>query len=235
MLRRPERPFARFDRSDYLLPDEELVAFVESLATGERESFDTYLQPTGHLRDLLVCTHGVHDACCGKFGYPVYDRLRSVAADMEGLRVWRSSHLGGHRFAATLVDLPESRSWGNLDPEVAERVARRDGPVADLAPYYRGWAGLQTAPEQVAERAMLAREGWGWTGYEKYVAGTQLIGEPGEESRVRIGYESPDGAVSGAYEADIEPAPGVMTLAKTGSEPLQEAPQYRVARLDKLS
>ena len=53
-------------------------------------------------RDILVCTHGARDACCGKFGYGFYVEMRGLAAVRgDGVRVWRTSHLGGHRFAPT--------------------------------------------------------------------------------------------------------------------------------------
>lgn len=233
MLRRPGEPFARFEKSEYLLPNDELVGFVESLAGGESGLFDAYLRPTENVRDVLVCTHGSNDACCGKFGYPVYERLRRIAGDSEDLRVWRTSHIGGHRFAATLMDLPEGRSWGHLDAESAERVLRRDVPAADLASKYRGWAGLGSHPEQVAERAILSREGWGWTGYLK--SSSLISSDENGGAEIRIEYAGPDGAALGAYEATVETAGSVMTLMKSGSEPLQEATQYRVARLEKAN
>lgn len=229
MLRRPNGPFSRFDQSEYLLPHEELVGFVEALAAGEGERFDAYLQPTGDVRDILVCTHGSNDACCGKFGYPVYDRLRRISAVSEDLRVWRTSHIGGHRFAATLMDLPEGRCWGHLDPDTAERALYRDVPAADLAAKYRGWAGLQTDLEQVAERAILVREGWDWTGYLK---SSRLLNANGSDrAEVRIEYAAPDGVASGAYEATVEPAGSVMTLPRSGPGPLQEVEKYRIARI----
>lgn len=233
MLRRPGQPFSRFDKSEYLLPNDELVGFVESLTAGESGHFDAHLQPTSEVRDVLVCTHGIHDACCGKFGYPVYERLRDIAGDGRELRVWRTSHIGGHRFAATLMDLPEGRCWGHLDAESAERVLRRDTPASELASKYRGWAGLNSQLEQVVERAILSRECWEWAGYPK---SSRLL-DAGEEERseVRIEYYGPDGSVLGAYEASVEPAGSVMTLLKSGTEPLQEATQYRVVRLDKTS
>lgn len=43
----------------------------------------------------------------------------------------------------------------------------RDGPFSELARFYRGWAGLGTKFEQTAEREILAREGWAWTGSVK--------------------------------------------------------------------
>jgi hypothetical protein len=232
MLRRPEGPFSRFYKSEYLLPNDDLVGFVQALTAGESERFEAYLQPTRDVRDVLVCTHGANDACCGKFGYPVYERLRGIAGDSRDLRVWRTSHIGGHRFAATLMDLPEGRCWGHLDAESAERVLRRDVPAVELASKYRGWAGLGSQLEQVAERAILSSEGWGWTGYPK--SSRLLDAGESERSELRIEYYGPDGSVLGAYEATVGAAGSVMTLLKSGAEPLQEATQYRVARLEKL-
>lgn len=58
------------------------------------------------MRDILVCTHGSRDVCWGKFGYAIYKLLRARHAAPNGLRVWRTSHIGGHRFASTLLDFP---------------------------------------------------------------------------------------------------------------------------------
>lgn len=233
MLRRPEEPFSRFGKSEYLLPNDELVGFVEALTPGESGRFDAYLRPTSDVRDVLVCTHGANDACCGKFGYPVYERLRGVAGDGRDLRVWRTSHIGGHRFAATLMDLPEGRCWGHLDADSAERVLRRDAPPSDMSSKYRGWAGLGSQLEQVVERAILSREGWCWTGYLKRSRLLNFVED--EQTEVRIEYYGPDGVALGAYDASVETAGSVMTLLKSGTEPLQEATQYRVVRLEKTS
>ena len=48
---------------------------------------------------FLVCTHGRRDACCARFGLPVYQALRSEL----GEAIWQCSHVGGHRFAANLL------------------------------------------------------------------------------------------------------------------------------------
>lgn len=82
------------------------------------------------------------------------------------LRVWRCSHFGSHQLAPTLVDLPEGRCWGHLEPEVLELLVKRNEPVAGLRQFYRGWAGL-TQFEQIAEREIWIREGWDWLDYLK--------------------------------------------------------------------
>lgn len=63
----------------------------------------------------LVCTHGRRDACCAKWGLPLYRALQSQA----GEQVWQTTHLGGHRFAPTLAVFPHGVVYGWLSPEDA--------------------------------------------------------------------------------------------------------------------
>ena len=235
-LRRPEGPFAGYEKMEYLLPDEDLVAAVEALFGEPEEAsrFEKHRRDTRGVRDLVVCTHGSHDACCGKFGYPLYEGLRREHAEPDGLRVWRASHLGGHRFAPTLVDYPEGRYWGRLEPWAVERLVLRDGPFSEIGRFYRGWSGFESRFEQIAEREILTREGWRWTGYLK--KGRVLTLDADERrAEVLIEYASPDGEVSGSYWAVVEENGSVLTQIDSGSEPLQEARQYRVSRLVKSS
>ena len=66
----------------------------------------------------LVCTHSRRDACCALFGRPVATALTGAYGDA----VWESSHLGGHRFAANLVVLPQGLVYGRVDAESALRL-----------------------------------------------------------------------------------------------------------------
>lgn len=69
---------------------------------------------------LLVCTNGARDKCCAIRGRPV---VTSLFADPDlADAVWECSHLGGHRFAATAIELPHGWSHGRLDAEAAARV-----------------------------------------------------------------------------------------------------------------
>ena len=232
--RRPSGPFAAYEKEDLLVPDDEVVPVVEALLGGPGgiSRFARYRQETGGVREILVCTHGSRDVCCGKFGYPVYDLLRRRHAARGKLRVWRTSHIGGHRFAPTLIDFPEGRYWGHLEPVAAEGVVTREGSPFELARFYRGWAGLGSPFEQVAEREILAREGWAWTAYQKEGRVLQAD-KDGGRAEIRIDYRNPEGDVAGAYEALLEADGVVMTLASSGTDPLEEVTRYRVARLEK--
>ena len=60
---------------------------------------------------VLVCTHGSRDRCCGKLGGAIYARAHKQAPR----NVWQASHLGGHRFAPTLLVLPQGMMNGRVE------------------------------------------------------------------------------------------------------------------------
>ncbi|MEE8558199.1 MAG: sucrase ferredoxin [Myxococcota bacterium] len=99
---------------------------------------------------VLVCTDGRHDRCCATHGAPLYRALRTETDRRGDLQVAESSHLGGHRFAGSVLFLPGGEMYGRLRcgdvPGLLDAWSR--GTV--LVPRFRGRLG---APEtlQVAE------------------------------------------------------------------------------------
>jgi hypothetical protein len=77
---------------------------------------------------LLVCTHATHDVCCALRGRPVAAALQEHWPS----QTWECSHLGGDRFAANVVVLPDGVVYGNLDEASAVDVVARhlDGEVS---------------------------------------------------------------------------------------------------------
>ena len=67
----------------------------------------------------LVCTHGARDACCAAAGPSVFREL----SEKKGIKAWRTTHVGAHRFAANLVMLPEGIYYGRVDEENLKRIA----------------------------------------------------------------------------------------------------------------
>lgn len=94
----------------------------------------------------LVCTNGRRDLCCADLGRPVAAALSARWPE----ETWETSHLGGHRFAATLLALPSGVTLGRLDAPTAvlalEEVLAGRHPVG----FSRGLAGLSPAA-QVAQ------------------------------------------------------------------------------------
>lgn len=103
-------------------------------------------------RVVLVCTNGKHDQCCANRGRPVVRHLRdSRWAD----QVWECSHIGGDRFAANVVVLPDSIYFGRMEPTEAEALldAHAEGRLA--LEWFRGRSTLRFV-EQAAEQAVRA-------------------------------------------------------------------------------
>lgn len=175
---------------------------VAALAKGYVSGTSTGLVPSTATRDLLVCTHGSNDKCCGTFGYPFYRELLSTVAalGLTGVRVWQCSHLGGHRFAPTIIDFPQGRYYGALDRNSLISLLTRVGDIGVFEKVYRGWARLPT-PAQILERELILRHGWEWLDYA--VSGKVLAQDPATRaSRVSLSFQRPDGS-GGRYEAEI--------------------------------
>lgn len=58
----------------------------------------------------LVCTHGRHDTCCALRGRPTVDAL----AQLRPGQVWETTHVGGDRFAASVLVLPTGLLYGRV-------------------------------------------------------------------------------------------------------------------------
>lgn len=75
----------------------------------------------------LVCTNGKRDRCCALLGRPLATEL---AASGSG-DVWEITHIGGHRFAPTLLVLPYGYAYGRASAPVVKDVLEsvRNGHV----------------------------------------------------------------------------------------------------------
>jgi hypothetical protein len=105
--------------------------------------------------------------------------------------VWRSSHLGGHRFAPTLIDFPSGRCWAFVDETIAETVLTQSEDPESLKDHYRGWVGHKDAALQLLEGEALARFGWNWGQYAQY--GSLVSRDPeGRGTEVEIIATHPD-------------------------------------------
>lgn len=87
---------------------------------------------------VLVCTNGRHDPCCADHGRPVVRALAAAGVD----DVWECSHVGGDRFAANVVVLPDGTYYGRVDPATAADLvaAHRSGHLT--LERYRGRSHL---------------------------------------------------------------------------------------------
>lgn len=103
---------------------------------------------------FLVCTNGKRDACCAVRGRLLLASLAPAHPD----DVWECTHLGGHRFAANLVCLPDGLVYGRVRPEDGARLT--DAYVrGDLDVEHLRGRSAWPPPAQVAEVELRRRLG----------------------------------------------------------------------------
>jgi hypothetical protein len=168
---------------------------------------------------LLVCTHGRKDRCCAVRGRPVVEALAGRYRE----RTWECTHVGGDRFAANLVVLPEGHFLSRLE------AADAPGAVAALlagrlpVEHYRGRSSLPL-PVQAAEHEARTRTGRAGTDdlqmreqvveggntWTVVLAGAQDL--PDVEVRVRWTPEAREAAVLSCGAAEATRAPEFTVL-----------------------
>lgn len=93
---------------------------------------------------ILVCTHGNRDKRCGRAGPQVVTALQKELLELadeeerDSFRVCGSSHVGGHKFAGTLLVYPEADWFGRVSKSSAKALLqhirrRAGGPEAASA------------------------------------------------------------------------------------------------------
>lgn len=90
---------------------------------------------------VAVCAHGRHDQCCAVRGR----QAAAVIAERYPEITWECSHLGGDRFAATMLILPEGLCYGRIDSTDAAALVARYGQGLVDNEFLRGRTSLPHA------------------------------------------------------------------------------------------
>ncbi len=178
-----ERVLAR-----HLDSDVELVHLVSPFDDAPEDGWDVVDGPL-----YLVCTHGRHDRCCALRGRPVAKAL----SRREPVRTWECTHVGGDRFAANVVVLPEGLYLGRVEADEVLRVVEDLAAGTLPAGKVRGRSSL-SLPAQAAQHFARESSGrWGTTDLQPVVqqgAGTDtwrvvLAGPGGPDVEVVVAYD----------------------------------------------
>lgn len=93
---------------------------------------------------FLICTNTRRNSCCAR-GLPIYEALRQH----EAIEVWQTTHVGGHRYAATLIALPHSIYYGHVETEDVSAIVAAQSQDKVYLPKMRG----RTCYEPVVQAA----------------------------------------------------------------------------------
>jgi hypothetical protein len=99
---------------------------------------------------ICVCTHARHDQCCAVKGRPVATALAAAYPDAT----WECSHLGGDRFASTMIVFPAGLYYGRVPVTNASAIVDRyrDGLIDP-----RFFRGRSSSPNVVQAAEAFAR------------------------------------------------------------------------------
>ncbi len=152
----------------------------------------------------LVCTNGSRDVCCAERGRPVAD----VVSRRWPEATWETTHLGGHRFAATLLALPSGLVLGGVGADTVlaacEEVETGGVPEA-LVRGHAGRPGVVQYAEAHA-RAALGRRDVRAVSSTQDGAVTSVVVVVGDQ-RWSVEVESGPGPPRRASCADLDPKP----------------------------
>jgi hypothetical protein len=180
-------PFAGYGRAEGLGAVEDLPELVAGLVGLEPRP-----PMSRDVTDVLVCTHGSRDTCCGSMGTRLWKELEET---VPNVRIWRTSHTGGHRFAPTAITFPDGNYWAHLDAAIVRGLVRRALDPVQAAQHLRGCAAFPPAV-QVADGAVLALRGWEWLDCARF-------GHERSPTRVELCFEAPNGE-RGGYDVLLD-------------------------------
>lgn len=221
--------FSGYEKHEFNVDSIEKVAgIVRSYLAGEVPDCEIDNKPS---RDILVCTHGSHDMCCARYGNPFYAQATALVSELglDNIRVWKSSHFGGHRMAPTAIDLTDGRYYGNLDRTSFQSILTRTGDIECLNKVYRGWGILQNEI-QVLERELIMLYGWDWFNYK--VSGQMISSDIKHDAfSAEITFEKADGTYT--YRADLvkDETKTVQLKGSCGAKKESEFVKYSVENL----
>lgn len=201
---------------------------VELLSTFLRDGLDASPSTAVSLeprRELLLCTQGSHDLCCGSRGALLHTQLADRVPEMPVRRV---SHTGGHRMAPTGMTLPDGRMWGMVDVDEMAAILDRSANPAAIAHRCRGWIGAPPGPAQVAERAVFAeRDDWGFDEEPRTVTAVR----DGDRHIVTVA------TAERAWRVEIEAGRAVPTIAcgEPGGMPAKAGAEWVVSAISRGS
>ncbi|MCU0525087.1 MAG: sucrase ferredoxin [Elainella sp. Prado103] len=186
---------------------EQVAEVVKRYLNGEdlssdKPSIERSAEQSQNIQDILVCTHGMHDQCCAKYGLPFYRQAITAISDLKlnTTRVWKASHFGGHRFAPTAITLPDGRYYGALNDQIFRTILTHTGDIQALRSVYRGW-GILPTPLQVLERELMMKYRWDWFNNK---LSYQILEQSHHQEWIRteLSFEQPDGTIY-TYGAEL--------------------------------
>ena len=224
LTNQPEPRLYQTELSDYA---DLLGLDIDSLGPGQAPRLNgSEMSEVAEL--YTVCANGRHDPCCAKHGMPVFQEMVAQAGREN---VWQTTHIGGHRMAATMIAFPHGIVYGHVDPPDVEAIISNQRAGFMLAHKYRGrgaFAGHEL--DEAAHKAACAAEAVMREQLRSYrIADLRLDAieaNGGDEWMIR--FLDADGAIHAAHVRTEMSAPRPTSCG----DPPKPMPEHDVALLE---
>ncbi|WP_436793352.1 sucrase ferredoxin [Actinospongicola halichondriae] len=217
LLTRWERVDARLRGIDCLVAADDVTEALAALVAGDLPEGEITEAPD----EILICSHGTRDRCCGGPGTRLAVETRAA---LPAMRVRRTSHLGGHRFAPTALTLPDGRMWAFLDADALAGIVQRDLPAGEAREFYRGNVALD-AWAQVVEGAVLDECGWANVDFDEVAATSEV---DGDQAAVTLSWTTAGTTDERTATVEIAGRYPVLQCGLAPSAAKKQSPEYRI-------
>jgi hypothetical protein len=166
----------------------------------------------------FVCTNGKRDRSCAVYGAALYRAL----AEKVGTAVWQTTHLGGHRFAGTLLALPDGACYGRLSAKDSTQLLANTQRGSLWLEKLRGRTCYNTIA-QIADFYLRQETG------RHQLEAFQLVGmEEVPEGAWQVAFQAKD---HHTYQITITTADPLPIYANSGQLKTKKTPQYQLLNI----
>ena len=230
LFAKPKKSLENFSKFEFLSDQKNLEELILNLLNSNYENHPSKINQNNNSRDLLICTHGARDTCCASIGYPIYEKILSSQQSGK-INAFQVSHIGGHRFAPNIIDMPDGRNWVKISKDSIDAFIERQNPMNSFKENYRGWTMLKNGFEQVAEREAFSIEGWDWI--NKNIISIQTLETTSSlnSKLVKIKYSNQDGTENKKIHVEVKKTEKLPVLKCTKNEITEYSQQYEVIKV----
>lgn len=162
--------FNFYEKIELSIPHSQLNLFsnycLEYLQNKNSNLLEWSIKSNSSTKEIFICVHSNRDQCCGKYGFTLFQKFNEIIHQNNlNFRVWKSSHIGGHRYAPTFFEAPSMRWYGLFDLNLAEDFLLRDKNKLFVNNNYRGMSGLNNKIASLVEGELFKQYSWEWESF----------------------------------------------------------------------
>ena len=210
---------ARFTGTDWAVPAVDVPGALEAIVAGDEPDGAGQVAPA----EVLICGHGARDRCCGGSGTRLAVEARAALPEV---RVRRTSHLGGHRFAPTALSMPDGRVWAFLDAGALAGILGQTLHPVVARDHYRGHVALDPW-SQVVEGLNLSERGWAGLDVDSLEADVDV---DGDTATVALRWDGGGGAGERTARVGVRRRYPVLQCGLPPEAAKKDTPEYEILR-----